>query len=220
MVGKKKKEEKHKPMLSTGAIIAIVIGVVFVFGIIFGGGNSEDEEYDKYEIENSYIFNGKSYPTYESYQSAIDYYNDNQKEQEVIQDESDLIYEKADDEWKQYMAILKSDNEKLQETMINYCGDEETKVGIDKCVSFISPVLSSYSIHITNAQNFVKRSADIFSNDIELLGVLDDKAVYVSTVANALNGMINEYNSKQTSSSEMISDEDLIEILKVVAMFI
>lgn len=60
----------------------------------------------------------------------------------------------------------------------------------------------------------------VFSNDIELLAYLDDKIVYTDTLANQLNTAVNYHNAQQTSSGNMINEDELIEILKILAMVI
>jgi uncharacterized protein YpmS len=170
----KKKDKKHG--LSTGAIVAIAIGIVLVFGIVFDSLYPDEE------------------------------------------DAKDSVYNKADDKWQQYNNILTEDEAGLQDIVDDYCTGELYKADIDECVNLISPALSAYSTHISNAQIFMKSEGQVFGNDVELSGYLDKKMIYAESLANNVNTLVNNYNSQQTSSGSMIDEETLGTILKILAM--
>lgn len=93
---------------------------------------------------------------------------------------------------------------------------------IIKYVTDMEHGLNVSSTHIANAQSFMTNEGDVFSNKLELLSWLDEKAVYTHTLANSLNTMVENYNSNlaQQQSQYQIDEESLETILKILAMAI
>jgi hypothetical protein len=206
MAGKKKRQQLG---ISTGGIIAIVFGAIVITAIIAsaitGNIDSQDEENysppvytEQAEVEENDFFNGNDF----------------------FEEQSDLEYEKADAKWRQYVNVLESDEEKLDNVIEISCSGDMSSYELELCINQISPILNAYVTHIQNAQIFMHDEGEIFANDIELLGYLDDKIVYADTLTNQMNTAVEVHNAQQTSSSEMISDDELMEILKIMAMFI
>jgi hypothetical protein len=231
----KKKKKPEKNGLSTGAIVALVIGAVLIVAIIT---SSLTPNYSNFEESTNQKKSDTSYNYYEQEEScpegytlcgdkcfscAEGYYLGSDCEcYPTKETQEDLAYEKADSIWRQHVEILENDEEKLSETIENYCQGQLTGEQINNCVSQISPRLNVYSTHIVNAQSFMTNEGDVFSNKLELLSWLDEKAVYTHTLANSLNTMVENYNSNlaQQQSQYQIDEESLETILKILAMAI
>ena len=230
---KNEKGNKGKPRISTTAVVVIVIGVLVALFMTFTFISSQNEINDKNEQNTNYEQNeqyGKAVtsclPSYTLCGGSClkcdnGYYLGNDCQcYPTKETQSDLDYEKADARWQQYTKTLKSDEERINDIIDDYCNGISTGNEIEQCVNLISPILSSYTTHITNAQTFMQANANVFGNDIELLAYLDDKAVYAQTLANNINSMVNNYNSQQTSSEYEIDDETIGAILKILAIAI
>jgi hypothetical protein len=224
-MGRKKKKD-------TGWILpAIIVGVclfMFIFlRVDITDFNMNTEEYiykensayqtntvtnTKQTNTETYCFNGECYTTRTEYNNAVNDY------------EQELAYDEASEDWEDHRSILNNDGEKTDEALDSYCENIDM-TGVPDCVNIVYPRLEAYATHIVNAQNFLHNEGDVFSNKQKLLANLDEQAIYVKTIANNLDTMVNQYNalaSQQQAQQEQAQQEAeaLSNIIKILAMAI
>lgn len=220
------KKKNEIPEWLFPAIIVGVVILIFLFSTT-DSFNTNTEEYtyrDDRVYENNvvsdvretntatYCYNGECYTTQTEYNSVVENYENSQ------------AYEKADNLWEQHKDILSNDVDKITGIFNDYCeGIDMT--GVPTCVNLAYPRLEAYAKHIVNAQNFMQNNGEVYFNQQELFGYLDEHAVYVQSSANILDSMTNQYNSwalsqQQAQIQAQQEAEALSNIVKILAMAI
>lgn len=163
-------------------------------------------------ITETYCYNGECYTTTEEYNQAITNEQNNQD------------YKTASNLWKQHTDIIKNDAEKASEIHNTYCSGQVSMEYIIICADLGYPRLEAYAIHILNAQNFMRDEGDLFSNQQELFGYLDEHAITVTSMINNINSLVNQYNTwaQQQQDEQALSqtrEQAVYDTLRIISGF-
>lgn len=133
--------------------------------------------------------------------------------------------EDVDRIWSQHRSTLENDRIQTSNILDQYCYDGLPYAQLSSCVNIIYPRLEAYAQHIVNARIFLNDNGEVYSNQQELFGWLDEQAVVVKTIANNVDTMIQEYNNwvlsqQQIQEQEKITQEILVDVLKILALIV
>ncbi|PIO07934.1 hypothetical protein COU62_01840 [Candidatus Pacearchaeota archaeon CG10_big_fil_rev_8_21_14_0_10_35_219] len=119
------------------------------------------------------------------------------------EDNGNLDYNLASQEWQNHRAVLNNDLEILGDYLEEY-QNVRTASDISYLNAKIGPRLDIFDTHLIEARQFLNSYGYLFSNGAELKSDLDEKIVYSQTLRNTINVLVDDYNRQVEAYNQRV----------------